>query len=402
MEQQIKQLDENGEEGWPSEYIDIEQRAAFRKMLLQNASHSAPLPAQRTSKAVFDKSVQSAYTHGLEHIYALENVDPASIRRIQIEPEGPSKKTSSVRLNNGSSQLIFDFGRGYRTWMEPLVLHEPITVLGLSHHAEKLLSDAGRLTIAGVVDLEGYHVGLGQGHIDEIRNKVKAYLAGKSLDCDDTLDIQALLRTMLRFCDLRAAFVLLQDFQLEHICPLPVSAAAEVRRSNGEKLNRWRDEAIDSWCSVEASAFFRDRMSEALEAFIAPWVIRRGGVSTEAEVSERLHRAARDEMLAQPFLLLVKKLYGGLQTFLQPMVHDLYCSECWMAREVALIVECVRGYFYRFDVFYPYQQLIDLVRREMSRQWFDPPELLLEKILILCPQFHVRMDASFGRIVRLA
>src|SRR5262245_23100732 len=92
------------------------------------------------------ETYKQVYSHpGLEAIYTLKNVDVNTIRRLN----DPTSITSGAQLKEvttspvdeieESPQLEFDFGGEFRTWVRPLVLDEPIQVLGLSTHIEKIL-----------------------------------------------------------------------------------------------------------------------------------------------------------------------------------------------------------------------------------------------------------------------
>lgn len=96
-----------------------------------------PLNVRTPDLQSFEGTYKTAYSHGLEAIYALENVDLKSIRRISdaqesepLQPKSPPRPLQP--LEAPEPQLELDLGDGYRSWIESFVLQEPIHVLGVS------------------------------------------------------------------------------------------------------------------------------------------------------------------------------------------------------------------------------------------------------------------------------
>ena len=85
------------------------------------------------------QTLKSAYTHGLENIYALEFVDPNSIRPFQIEKKAVQtiSKQKRLRKYKESPQLELDLGLGFRRWMTPFFLDEPVDNLQLTKSEKK-------------------------------------------------------------------------------------------------------------------------------------------------------------------------------------------------------------------------------------------------------------------------
>lgn len=75
-----------------------------------------PQPYSINTLKSFEEISKTAYSHGLEAIYAIEKIDLNSIRRIS-EPS-PPKIVQHKRSISAPSQLEFDFGDSYRGWME--------------------------------------------------------------------------------------------------------------------------------------------------------------------------------------------------------------------------------------------------------------------------------------------
>ncbi len=389
---------------------DDDERAAFRRMLLQNAP-ATPRPSQGriSSKPVSDPKLQSAYTHGLEMVYALESVDPDSIRPISTIQEtavGYDSPLTSKEMLESSEQLEFDFGPGFRTWMEPLVLLEPIGVLGLPAQAEKLLLEARRAVIADLLDYDLRSLGLGQGHIDDIRSKLSAHLLGKDLKRCNEWDLEAFIRTLFLFCDVRAGYTLFQDYHLQGVCRLSLATAAEVRRAGPEQQRRWRVEAMATWQMPQSRSFFYQKIEEAIAAFVRPWMLRRQGIASRADVLERLQRVTSQEALVQPFLSWANDVFADgnsvLDGLLLQPVEGLFCADEATSHLVTNVLQCIRSYFYNSGVVYPLSQLCHLVQRELACYWISPDSTQVTKIIELCSWLRMRKGPNGVRFVSLS
>src|ERR1700737_1437469 len=121
----------------------------------QNKRHQAYAKASTSSQQIVNPEIQTfvenyktAYSHGLENIYTLENFDISSVRRINAikPPEAIDKaELSSISLSpKDDSQLELPLGDHFKGTIEHFVLREPITVLGLTKHAEKCLAQYGK------------------------------------------------------------------------------------------------------------------------------------------------------------------------------------------------------------------------------------------------------------------
>ncbi len=386
------------------ESSDDDDRAAFHRMLLQNAPATPTIALKPKITSAINETAQAAYTHGLEVIYALESVDPSSIRRIHSTPEPIASLPYQTFCE--PDQLELDFGLPYREWVEPLVFQEPINVLELSHHAEKVLLDNKKYILADLLELDVHLPGLGQGHLDDIHTKLQAHIAGRDLKRSTIFDLEAFVRSLFRSCDRRALFVFLQDFGLQNICTLSTSAAAEVRRAGQGRLAQWKDEARCAAQTPEATAFFWSHLKESMEALVSPWIRRRGGIVTKSEILERLNRVTLGPQPVIPFLSCMKSIYSEDECLFERLylspTPGIYCADAYTKDIIQQSLKCAKSYFYQKNLVYPIGQLSQLVLKDLAKQWIQPSEEVLHKALSLCSIFHVRKDLSHKLIVRLA
>jgi hypothetical protein len=339
-----------------------------------------------------------AYTHGLERIYALEAVDISSVRPISLPK--PKAVVSKRVIPLESDQFSLDFGPGFRSWVSSPIWQEPISVLGLSHHTERVLLEADKHILEDLRDVNLLALGLGQGHVDEVVSKLETYTAETNSEHSTCLNIGSCVRALMRFCDLRAGYVLLQEYGLEGLSYLQNTAINEIRRATPDRLERLREEARISLKGDTAKQLVHQMLSEAMDAFVKPWMRHREGIATQLELLERLERIAAPNELTKPFVALLHELYGDIEFFLET-VSGVFCADSWIAEQCDQVIQCARSYFYNKNVWYDTDHLIRLVQTELAKEWIDLSHCFVIKVLSCSRLFRVRKSHS-GRVVQLA
>lgn len=131
----------------------------------------------------FERTRQNAYSHGLEKIYALENVDIRSIRKIgtSTAPAKPQPKKNSRNYSHSRfEQLELPFDFPFKKTMDLLVYREPLQVIGFSKRIESWLLGLGKRVVGDLLESDRQSIirlkGIGQGHLDEINEKLQSYL----------------------------------------------------------------------------------------------------------------------------------------------------------------------------------------------------------------------------------
>ncbi|MCB1148761.1 MAG: hypothetical protein KDK48_01220, partial [Chlamydiia bacterium] len=92
----------------------------------------------------------------LAEIYTVETVDLKTVKRLGVSapeeaPKAEPKPADGVL--DQESQLELDLGDPYRGWMESFVLTEPLTVLGLSAHAQRCLQQVGKTALKDIIGI---------------------------------------------------------------------------------------------------------------------------------------------------------------------------------------------------------------------------------------------------------
>lgn len=356
-------------------------------------------------------SVQSAYSHGLESIYAIETIDVASIRRFESTrtPTVPSPTIPLQRSDPLPAQLEFDFGDEFRCWIEPFILREPIQVLELSWHAEKILMAHGKTRIGDLRDMEPrdfvFFKGMGQGHIDEVQQKLRRYLEGKVLERCSMIDFNAWLRVLLTALDRKKVFVGLEGYRLSNLLAMTPAESGEISRLTAEKRQAWIKELIACLQHAERVQAVKEDMRRIVEAFVKPWIRSRHDLADKQELTERLLRVSERGSRPMEALRFFSEVYFDMMfplgAYLYEVDTGLYCSSKDTAEQYKNLVEKALTYFYHAGASYQLSHLISLLERDFAMSWHGFPEGFVEKALRQSPRFRVRKGES-GLMIRLS
>lgn len=376
-------------------------------------NQQTPLTDSSIPVKSFEEIYKTSYSHGLEAIYAIENIDLRSIRPIS-QPfcpplDLPQKKLKHIPIVK-QEQLEFDFGDSFRNWIESFLLREPIQVLGLSRQAEKGLLSNEKKYIRDLVESDIrsfiFFKGMGQGHIDEIKQKLSHFLNGRLHHQTQVVDITSWIRSLLTNVDRKKAHVCLQLHQLESLVPLSLSETIEVNRLPIEKRHEWANDAIKTLQQETIYQSVHADMKKIIDVFIKPWVRSRLGLANRLELCERLERISDDSSITIPVLNFLTHVFFEdqfpLNQFLIRVEGDLYCADESLARSYLLTIETVQSYFYKSQICYTLSQLVRLVAQEMARGWQGFDDGFLEKAIRQSPRFYVRKQSGGELAVCLA
>lgn len=362
----------------------------------------------------FEETRKVAYSHGLEAIYALENVDIKSVRR--LAPSTPSsskivesKEISATRKDN-KPQLELDFGPEYRDWIEPFLAREPIQVLGLSRHAERCLLDHGKCTLQDLSQANLHDAvffkGMGQGHIDETQQKLQLYLDGRSLQYTHTVDYISWLRSIVTSLDRKKIFVSLQPYQLSDLFSLLPSETAEIGRLTMEKKQELRRETANLLRIESLKKTILKDLEKIAQVFVKPWIRKRLGIATEQEILERVQRTSTKGDTARSVLKFLSDLYFD-RNF--PIGHPLYrvdqgvyCADLATASHYQHVIKTASSYFYKPTIQYNLPELVTFIERELASQWIGFQEGFIEKALRHSSSFRVRKGPEGLLVITLS
>ena len=361
----------------------------------------------------FEGTYKTAYSHGLEAIYTIQNVDLGSIRRISAPHSTPDPKPQVKAITFESpleSQLEFDFGEQYRDWIESFVLAEPLHVLGLSRYAEKCLNEHGKKFLKDLVgaDLREFifYKGMGQGHIDEIRQKLQKYLEGRSLYRCRTIDFAAWIRSLVSGIDRKKACVLIGTYGLSELISLSPAENVELRKLTLEKRQELIEETLQQlkMSAVHENAF-RD-MRQIFYVFFKPWIVSRHGLVDGNQLNERFERVSDMPQMTQNAINFLSSVFFNgafpLKKILYMPEDNIYCADLAAYESFRAVIEKGLSYFYKPDAMYPLEQLIRFLERDFAMNWQGFPQGFIERTLRLSSKFSVRKGTRGFLEVRLA
>lgn len=373
--------------------------------------HFKKQPAEKSTEAPsatiksFEEVYKTSYSHGLESIYALENVDIKSIRPIShSEVQIPKKMDIPEKKQEIHEEKIdqyeFDLGNFFRGWMESFVLTEPIQMLQLASQAEKILLAHKKNTITDLLKMKTYDYisikGLGQGHIDQIKENLKNYLHGIQLNRCKKVNFEALLRGIIGGTDRKKSALYLESFGLSSLFPISNAEAVELRHLSKEKKEEWNKQVIEEYQNETSRHLIEKRIKKITDVFIIPWIKSRKGLATRDEIEERLVKISEQPELTGKILSFISNFYCEeefvLKKFLFMVEQDLYCSHSYIAQSYRLVIQKTYSYFYHLEVVYPLKTLIELIEKDFAQEWISFDEGFIEKALRYTPIFRVRKN----------
>lgn len=363
----------------------------------------------------FQEVYQNAYSHGLERIYAIEDIDLKSVR-VMGGNNSPAVEDDVFEYHlplfaeDFDPQLEFDLGEAYRGWMPSFVLHEPIQVLGLSKHAEKCLLDNQKTILQDVIhaDLNQFVFmkGMGQGHIEEVKIRLKNYLEGKVVNKCKGVDFAAWIKTLFGSFDRRKVYVFLETFSLSELFSLTPVETVQVKQLTSQKKNEWIQEVAMLLTQENDQNRIAEQMQMVTNVFIKPWMRQRYGFATKEELFERIHRISLKSELTASALALFSELFFQFQmplaSYLIQINDELFCSDYETEEQYHTVVSKAMTYFYKTNLFYDLTDLTSWLEREFARNWHSFPHGFIEHVLRISPEFRVRKGEHGCLLVRLA
>lgn len=314
----------------------------------------AALPSCVQTTGSFQEVFETCYSHGLETIYKLENVDLKTVRKLAEVKAKPSFKIFLEELSD--PQLEFDFGPFYRGWQVPFVLQEPIQLLKLSKPIEKNLNSHGFKTLYDLKHADLQALRLGQGHIEEIRSKLKSYLSDKPLEKTTTIDFLSLIKCFFGAEDPCKAYVALEPYGLHEWIFLAPSETVLIKRSSIDLKDKWEKEILSN---ISIGHHFQT----LIDTWAYPWIQKRGGIASQEELIEYLILQSSDPFLAKKALELILKIANPFES-----MHSF--NGCFVFSEESFqkykaIYSIAKSYFINKTLEIPLVNLINFVIREL-------------------------------------
>lgn len=351
----------------------------------------------------FEETYKTAYSHGLEAIYALENVDVKSIRTINIFDESPTETfLKPFTPPKSTPQYDFNFGYPFFCQIPPFFLDEPIQSLELSRLAEKALLTHQKLKIRDLIndDLNHYAFlrGFGQGHIDEVRTKLSAFIAGRDPLHAETIDFASWLRVLTAEGDRKKWYFLLERYGLADLLPMTSSELIDLKKVTPSQRAEWERQAIQ----MADKGRLNDTWKQLSARFVIPWIRARYEIASHKEINERLVKMSDQAEKAKQILHFMESAFYGDQSALAEQLISL--NEAYFTLSLATqsdylaIRDQALTYFYHSNAKFTLSQLMRWIERDFACKWIGFPTGFIEKVLRIAPEFLVRKDEK-GQII---
>ncbi|KIC76493.1 hypothetical protein DB41_FX00020 [Neochlamydia sp. TUME1] len=355
-----------------------------------------------TTLLSFEETYKTSYSHGLENIYALENVDINSIRRIgTLSPTAPPPLKNKKELFTGEEDEL-DLGEEFRGWIPSFIPKVPIQVLELSKYIEKALLENGKKTIGDLtkasIDDFVFLRGIGQGHLEEINRKLNSYLESRSLGKCKKVDFLAWLQSLVATQERKKAYALLEPYNLTELFVLSPSEKVELRQLSLEKKQEWIQEVVNKMATPLQKQRVLEDMQLIFNVFFKPWIRRRGGIATRHELIERMQRISANKAMGISVVNFLQTHFFDskdcLSLFLQEIEEEIYACDHHSIQEYGEIISKALSYFYKPSIYYRLTELITWVEKELAKAWIGYHEGYVEKIIRLSPTFDIVRGAS--------
>lgn len=330
-------------------------------------------------------SPQNAYSHGLESIYKLECIDLKSVRKFSAVEEKPIVKPSWEE--ELEPQLSLDLGPFFRGWMVPSLLQEPVQVLQLSKPVEKTLLEKGYKTLGELEQASLQNLGLGQGHIEEVKRKFRLYTEGKPRKRLTRIDFESLVKCLFGAFEWKKVHVFLSSYDIAEWMVLSPADSADIKKLSFDNRLRWSDEVEKQVDATALEVIF----AEIAETWIKPWMMRRGGLATKEEIMESLLLRSLDPVFARGALDL-------FFTFGNPL-KSLYSISGGFAASKSVyemherIEHTALSYFKNPSTVIPLKDLSLWVASEYAAMW---ESILPENTIRFSPCFDLYRDGKSG------
>lgn len=331
------------------------------------------------------------YSHGLERIYAFENINPSSVKTVASKGS-IAAKTPSEPVLSAPIQLMLPMGPLHQQALPSFRLQEPISSLGLSAFALKALETKNIRTCVDVCHFldNGSQKGLGQSHIEEIEAKTLAFMGKNPFLLSQTVDWESLVRISSHHLEAKERYCLLARYGLEELARVSSIEQQEVARLSHEQIATLIDQALGDIISRQSS-FIHNALCQIADAYVKPWLYSRHGFAPASEIYERLFMISHTPKLFWQTLDFLR-LFGEpikLEIILDSAVQDesrimqdgLFAVNVACLYDFNAVVECAKSYFYTPHSSYPLAALVGYTTKALAMQWLGFQQGFVEKAI---------------------
>lgn len=319
------------------------------------------------------------YSHGLEKIYAFENINPKSVKTVAPKETILTEATPKQPLQ-APIQLTLELGPLYQEALPSFRLQEPISSLGLSAFAAKVLHTKEIRTCdqACRFVIDGSHKGLGQSHIEEIEAKITAFMGKNPFSLQNTVDWESLVRISCHELEGIMRYCLLARYGLEELSGATSVEVQEVGRLSFEQINKLIDQAHVQLLAKQ-TCFIERALSSIADAYLRPWLKYRHGFAPKQELHERLFQISHAPKHFWQTLEFLRLFGEPIKlTFIQ---EGIFASDVATMYDYTTVEECAKSYFYTQHSSYPLSTLTRLVTKTLASEGAGFADGFVEKVL---------------------
>ncbi len=356
----------------------------------------------------------------LEKIYTLAEIDVSTIKPMggDTESEAPAmlavdsrcviSSPSQAQVPSSQPAMEFDFGLEGQETIDSFLLAEPIEVLCLSQAGIKTLRGNGYTTLGDLY--KSYAVsadfpsGVGQGHVDEARHKLKQYINGRPLLAVNTIDWKSFVAALTGDINQTYVWCALEQYCPASLCSLTPYETTQVKKIKDEEKEAAINDVLRIITLPERKAFVHDMLGKVLRVWIKPWARKRFGLITEYEVCERLRSLSIGPEMFTTVIAFLQRVYypdkSIFHHFLMEADISVFAVDEESLAQYRTIMNKAKSYFYRPWVWYSLNDLLSFLTREYTQQWEHFPLEHLQRALRISPQFRLWKDSHHTVCIR--
>jgi|GEM_PF-2985480 len=305
--------------------------------------------------------------HQLEKLYALEKVDPRTIRTYvpQNVAKNKVKEVSNLEPHR-------EIGGGYPI----LGLFDVLDRLKLPPTLQYQLKKEEFRSISDVLVAEesGHSkiLALPHAHLEILRTALKPWKDLARCGRVTKIDFKGYFRGLSISVDPICFLVLLDEVGLLNYMEATPYEKIQIERL-GEKEKR------ELSAAALENISFKEEVETLFQGLLFGWIEERGGITTKKELIERLEQESIDPGAAAGFLhLLEKKKRAPWQEF-----EGIIYFDRSLRKRLNEIRSLLKEFYYRPKMSYDLFQLEELIQRELLRFGECLDALLLKRFLLL-------------------
>lgn len=215
---------------------------------------------------------------------------------------------------------------------------------------------------------------------------ISPFTINNTKETTDVIDPEAWFRSLFGDLPQKITRPLLEEYGLK--IDLADSASPEIFRMCGENTRK---------------ALFIRQWRQVCDAFLMPWMRRRGGIASEEELLERLENVSQREILIRPLMTLFQRMFSPQQPLLTGQLilidPEIYADTSLTKLRYQQIQKQVKTYFYQNGIVYELEHLIALLHREQAQKGLEFDEVLFRRLVILDGAYYLEKRVS-GQVIR--